>query len=143
MQTFHISDLLSVTTQRHVSINGIKVIYAILSYLTNDTVYTHQIPRAMRETEAVLKEQFPELFSDHPKMEAALAELDESLAGIADEARKQVCLNWVEDVRKSFGLPEYVMIASPMAADHHERIDPVEELEQMTGKKSIVIQGEL
>lgn len=140
MQTFHISDLLSVTTRRHVSINGIKAIYAILSYLTKDTVYTHQTPRAMRETEAALKEQFPELFPGHPKMEAALAELDESLAGIADEARKQVCLDWIAYVCESFGLPEYVMIASPMAADHHERIDPVKELEQMIGKKPIVIQ---
>lgn len=68
MKNFHVSDLLSVTTGRMVSSRHMTGIYQILNFLTGDDLYTHQIPRAMRECRPWLQSQFPELMHDAPRV---------------------------------------------------------------------------
>lgn len=63
MKLFHISDVLTVTTGRLVSARHMDGVYDILNFLTGDELYTHQLPRAMRECEAFLRIQFPDLWN--------------------------------------------------------------------------------
>lgn len=58
---FHISDVLSVITGRLLSRDGLDGIYRILNYMTGDSIYTHQIPRALRACAPALKAQYPHL----------------------------------------------------------------------------------
>lgn len=48
-KTFHIGDILSVTTSRLVSPSHIDGVYSILNWMTCDNLYTHQLPRAADE----------------------------------------------------------------------------------------------
>ena len=48
-------------------------IYDILNFLTGDNLYTHQLPRAMRECEPWLRAQLaPKLFPGHYQMDELL-----------------------------------------------------------------------
>ncbi|MEW9093923.1 MAG: hypothetical protein AB2417_02475 [Clostridiaceae bacterium] len=58
---FHISDILSITSTKMVSVNGIDGIYSILDYMTGDSLYTHQLPETIRACRPRLLEQFPQL----------------------------------------------------------------------------------
>lgn len=58
-EQFHITDMISITSGRLVSVNGIEGIYKILSHMAGTEVYTHQIPELGRQAEPVLKEAFP------------------------------------------------------------------------------------
>lgn len=60
-RTFHIGDILTVITGRLVSPRHIEGVYDILNYLTADSLFTHQLPRAGRECEPYLRERFPDL----------------------------------------------------------------------------------
>jgi len=55
MRKFHISDILTVTTGKMVSVHNVEGLYDILNYMTEDNLYTHQLPRAMEECEPYLK----------------------------------------------------------------------------------------
>lgn len=58
---FHISDVLSVTTGRLVSTRHMAGIYEILNHMTNDQLFTHQLPRASAECKPWLIRQYPQL----------------------------------------------------------------------------------
>src|SRR5215469_4293666 len=69
---FHIGDILSVTTGRLVSPRHIGGVYDILGWMTGDSLFTHQLPRAAEECAPSLREQFPDL---------AAAEVPEDFGG--------------------------------------------------------------
>lgn len=112
MKKFHISDVLSVTTGRLVSSRHMDGIYEILNFLTGDKLFTHQLPRAMRECEPWLKTQFPQLMADSPAMAQSIKGLEGMLAVTQQnkEALGKVCTEWVEDVRQKFSLPEMLTV---------------------------------
>lgn len=60
-KTFHIGDILSCTTGRLLSPTGMSGIYEILNYMTGDDLMTHQLVRAAKVVEPVLKAAFPDL----------------------------------------------------------------------------------
>lgn len=60
-RNFHITDILSITTGRLVSIRGMSGVYDILAYMTGDQVFTHQIPAARNASATALLEQHPYL----------------------------------------------------------------------------------
>lgn len=139
MKLFHISDVLSVTTGRLVSGRHMEGIYEILNFLTGDNLFTHQLPRAMRECEPWLKTQFPQLMEDSPGMKAMLAVMDNRIA-----ATKQTRVDiapvisaWVEEVRTSLKLPEFLPVYE-MGADMHTHIDPIEEAQAMVGNDRVI-----
>ena len=61
MRLFDISDVLTITTGRLVSTRHMDGVYDILNFMTGESLYTHQLPRAMRECQPVLLDQFPAL----------------------------------------------------------------------------------
>ncbi len=60
-KSFHLGDILSITTGRLVSLRHIDGVYDILNFMTGDNLFTHQLPRASRECAPELKKQFPAL----------------------------------------------------------------------------------
>ena len=61
MRKFHIGDVLSITTKKLVSLEGMAGIYQILDYMTGESNYTHELGRAGNACRPVLLEQFPQL----------------------------------------------------------------------------------
>lgn len=59
MKTFHLGDLLSITTGRLLAPGHISAIHQLLDYMTGDTLFTHQIPRAVAECAPALLAQYP------------------------------------------------------------------------------------
>lgn len=155
MKVFHISDVLTITTGRLLSNRHMEGAYDIWNFMTGDSLYTHQLPRAARECEPWLQKQFPQLFPSNPLMEGLLSGLDKGLAGIknneypestphdrfyreADGDRIEACVaRWVETVRTTIGLPEHLPVYE-LGADMHTTIDPIEELEAMVGKDKVI-----
>lgn len=141
MRLFHISDVLSVTTGLLVGSRHIDGVYEILNFLTGDSVYTHQIPRVMKECDPWLRAQFPRLFPDDSLMAELMAGLGRSLAAIRDgnsAERTLAVATWVDVVRQAFGMPELVPVYE-MGADIHTHIDPVEEARAMVGDENVVV----
>lgn len=46
---FHLGTILSITTTRLLAPNGISDVYDICDFMTQDSNYTHQLPRVSRE----------------------------------------------------------------------------------------------
>lgn len=118
---FDISDVLTVTTGRLVSTRHVEGVYDILGYMSGEALFTHQLPRVLREAKPILLAQHPQL------------------AGV--DATKVTPENVAEHVagwRAEFGdtLP-----VSPMNEDQHERIDPVSELAEKVHPSRIVVVG--
>lgn len=139
MKNFDTSDVLSVTTGRLVSSRHIDGVYEILNFLTGDNLYTHQLPRAMRECEPWLRTQFPQLMRDSPGMVTMLNCLNGMIAVDSGtlEAREKTIAEWVADVKKKFSLPDTLSVYE-MGADMHTHIDPVEEAQAMVGDKRVI-----
>jgi hypothetical protein len=140
MKLFHISDVLSVTTGRLVSTRHMDGVYDVLDFLTGDSLFTHQLPRASREYEPWLRTQFPQLMHDSPGMaerEARLAE-DIGNANHNKQEIERICNAWWEEIRQAHGLPEMLPLYE-MGADMHTHIDPIEEAEAMVGKQNVIV----
>lgn len=60
-KAFHIGDVLSISTGYLVSPSGIGGVYEILNFMTRDSLYTHQLPRAMDECRPHILRQHPQL----------------------------------------------------------------------------------
>lgn len=141
MKTFHISDVLSVTTGSLVSSRHIEGVYDILNFLTGDDLYTHQLGRAMNECGPWLRTQFPQLFPDNPLTEGLLSGLKEIVDSSPNDSREQRgkrIERWVETVRVAHKLPVQLPVYE-LGADMHTRIDPIEELEAMVGSKKVIV----
>lgn len=61
MRTFHLSDILSITTGRLVSTRHMDGVVDILSYMCGADLFTHQLPLAVRRCAPVLLQQHPQL----------------------------------------------------------------------------------
>jgi len=60
-RSFHIGDVLSITTGRLVSNRHAGGVCDILNYMTGDNLFTHQLPGAADECRPVLLKNFPQL----------------------------------------------------------------------------------
>lgn len=58
-KNFHIGDILSITTDFLVSPRGMDGIYDILNFITNDNLFTHQLPRVAKECRPFLLGKYP------------------------------------------------------------------------------------
>lgn len=128
MQTkeFHLGDVLSITTGRLVSPTLIGGVYDILNFMTGDSLFTHQLPRASGECKPYLLEQFPQL-----------KEVDAS--GVNKANYKQ----WLDEQVVKYG---ECLLVKPIPESEHEFRDAIEEAVEMMGddgnptKKVVVVQ---
>lgn len=119
-RTFHIGDILTVTTGRLVSPRHVDGIYDICNFMTADNLFTHQLPRAMDECAPSLREQFPDL---------AQIAVPEDLSGEEDVRA------WLAQQVIVFGETREV---APLAPDDHTRIHPLDELERMAPGRPVI-----
>lgn len=119
-RSFDLGDVLSITTGRPVSPRHMAGIYDILNFMTGESLFTHQLPRVIREAAPILLAQHP-----------ALAEIAEPDFKSPDEVAP-----WLAAMKARYG--ETLEIA-PMGADQHERIDPLSELAEMVHPDRIVV----
>ena len=110
---FDLGDILSVTTGRLVSPRHIDGIYDILGYMTGESLFTHQLPRASDECR-------PFLLAQHPALRGA--PVPEHFSG-----KEHVDL-WLMRMKGLFGneLP-----VAPLNPEDHTHIDPLTELTLM------------
>jgi len=116
---FHLGDVLSITSSRLISPRLILGVYDILNYMTGETLFTHQLPRASRVCRPYLLKQFPQL-------------KDVTCEGINPS-------NWRERLDalvKEFG--ETLMV-EPLPDDAYISIDPITEAEAMMGPEKVII----
>ena len=150
MQTkkpFHIGDVLSITTGRLVSPRHIDGVYDILNFMTDDNLFTHQLPRACDECKPFLLKQFPQLAS--PEMDFAVAELGEMLKTPSGKAEtNKLLLGWLSKITSGkYGLQglslcgeQHDMLeVAKVPTDAHEQIDPMSELAEKVHPDKIVV----
>lgn len=139
MKQFHISDVLSVTTPYLLSNRHMEGVYDILGFLSGESggLFTHQLPRVGREAEPWLRTQFPQLMADSPEMVPMLEKFARDVE--APEAdRGKVCVDFVEEVRVKFGLPEMIPVYE-MGEGMHTHINPLEEFRAMVGDDKVIV----
>ena len=119
-RTFHISDILTITTGRLVSSRHVDGIYDILNWMTGDSLYTHQLPRGMDECAPSLREQFPDLAAVTPP---------------GDLGGEDAVRAWVAGQVRAHGETRDV---TPLPAGGHVHMDPVTELRKMAPQAEII-----
>lgn len=82
---FHVSDLLSVTTGKLLSTTHMEGVSGVLSHLTGQSLFTHQLGKAVDVSTPYLLEQFPWLDSLNPADGADVPELMRWLGKVAAE----------------------------------------------------------
>lgn len=112
-KTFHIGDVLSITSGKLVSPSHIGGVYDICDWMSGESNMTHQLPRVSREIE-------PELHRQHPALSAV-----EVPAGIDSESKVHAFLS---TLYPQFG--EHVEVA-PLDPTDHTHIDPIAEIKTM------------
>lgn len=116
-RNFHLGDILSVTTGRFLCPAGVDGLYDLLGFMTGETLFTHQLPRASRQCEQPLKDQLP------------------ALAGIVvpdDLDGKEAYEAWLADQVQTFG--EYHPV-TPLPEADVRRVNPVAELAEMMNRQ--------
>jgi hypothetical protein len=116
-KTFHLGDVLSITTGRLVSPRHMEGVYDILDWMTGDSLMTHQLPRAVDECQGPLLAQ-------HPDLAAIEVPDDFGEGGHAEQAVS----NWLAELAAAYGETREV---TPLAEGEHARIDPIAELRTM------------
>lgn len=118
-RAFHIGDILSITGDKLVSPRLIEGVYDILTFMTGDTLFTHQLPRAMRECRPYLLQQHPQL-----------ATVDES--SVTSENWR----TWLDEQIVKLG---ETLLVEPLPPDAHEFIDPLSELAEKVHPDNIIV----
>ena len=111
-KTFHVSDILSVTTGRLVSIHHMDGVYDVLNFMTGQSLMTHALPRAKKEIAPVILEQHP-----------ALATVDASFC--TPENHREWLSATIRVLSEQHGIGEEVeLTATP---DRYEVMHPLDE----------------
>lgn len=112
-RSFHLGDVLSVTTGFLVSPRHMDAIHDLLDFMTGDELFTHQLPRACEECS-------PALLAQHPDL------ADVAVPETFDGAEHVWA--WLAEQVERFGEHRDV---TPLAAGEHTSINPLAELAMM------------
>jgi hypothetical protein len=118
-RTFPLGTVLSITTGRLFAPNGMEGVYGILNWLTQDSLYTHQLPRVSEECKPWILKQHPQLVG-----------VDD--AGVTTDNWRA----WLTDQVLRFG--ETVELEQ-MPAGEHYYIDPLSELAEKVHPSRIAV----
>lgn len=129
MKQFHLGDILSITTDRLVSNRHMDGIYDILSYMTDDNLFTHQLPRASDECKPALLEQHPQL------ADVGVSELDKIPDWQTRSGRAAMVGEWLAPLVVQFG--EYLDVEMLLPGEHM-KINPVAEAEALAGPHKVI-----
>lgn len=120
---FHIGDVLTITTDIMVSPEGIGGVYQILDWMTGDQLFTHQLPRARKLCEPILKSLYPDI-----------AEVKiPNTSDVPESLIQEFWMDWLSKQVEKFG----EKIAVPKLITYTP-IDPLEELIAMKPNAEII-----
>jgi hypothetical protein len=119
LKTFHLGDVLSITTGTLLSPRGIEGVYDILNWMTDDNLYTHQLPRVMDECTPYLLEQHPQL-------------RDIDAGGVSRD-------NFREFLQQQIARFGETLEVRKLPAGVHYEIDPLSELAEKVHPSKIII----
>lgn len=116
---FDLADILSVTTELLLSHRHVDGLYDLMGFMTGESLFTHQLPRACEPCSNELLKQMPWLAELRPPRDVSKADLFGWLTRMEQEhgMRHQVigrCVGW-------------------------ERRDPIAELDQIAGPRPVVV----
>ena len=116
---FDLGDVLSITTDRLVSPRHMDGIYDIINWMTGDSLFTHQLPRAADACKEPLLAQHPEL----------------RRVVVPDEFDgEEAVLAWLETTKANYGPTRYV---EPI--ENWDSQNPIEELCDMVGADKVYV----
>lgn len=123
-KTFSLAQILTMTTGRLLC--DMDGVYKILNFLTQDDIFTHAIPRAMRTCKPYLKELLPQF--DTPEFQLAVGELIECLGSPAAKGHARPLIDgWLLKQIEVYG---NAFELEPMPSEKWLHIDPMEELQE-------------
>lgn len=118
MREFDLSDVLSATTGRLLSLRHMEGIYDVLNYMTGDNLMTHQLPRAMDQVK-------PEILRQHPDLDGV-----DPPQGL----NQFTLLEWLDAAKAEHGATRTLV---PL--EDYEWQNPIEELADMVGPERIYV----
>lgn len=127
---FHLGAILSVTHDRLVALRHIEEIYEICNFLTQDNLFTHQLPRVHKECKAHLLALHPQL-SDLP----LVTDEDIHAMKLVNGKPAQWWKPWLDAQVSRFG--EYLEV-TPIPKGIHEYKDPIQEAIDMVGADRVI-----
>lgn len=116
-RAFDLGDVLTVTTGRLLSPRHVDGLYDILNFLTGDSLYTHQLPRACDQCT-------PEILRQHPDLGAI--EVPADLSTEAD------VITWLDATKLTYGTERTL---TPLT--EYQGQDPIDELADKVGAERI------
>jgi len=119
-KNFHIGDVLSITTGLLVSPRRMDGIYDILNWMTGESLFTHQLPRVMKEAQ-------PVLLKFHPQLADVVTPEFKSPDDVGA---------WVATQINAFG---ETLPVPKMSDDEHESIDPMSEAAEKFHPDKIIV----
>jgi hypothetical protein len=119
-RTFHLGDILTITTGLLVAPGHMSAVHELLDFMTGDTLFTHQLPRAADECKPALMAQHPDL---------AAVQVPDEFDG------KEHVDRWLAEQVRRFG--EYRAV-TPLAPEEHTRINPLAEMRMHFPDKPII-----
>ena len=120
IRSFHIGDILTITTDRVMSKRHMEGVYDILNYMTDDNLFTHQLPRAREECSSALREQLPDI--------GALE--------VPDFEGEEQLWSWLGKIAVEYGETHPVL---PLHPEDHTMIGPIDELRMMGHGDKLVV----
>ncbi len=132
---FDLGDILTIIDGRLISPRHMAGVYDILNFMTGEDVFTHQIPRLMREAKPILLRAHPQL--DSPEINFAFGELTLMLETPTGKNEPvNLVAGWLSKLKATFG---ETLPVPKMDAFEHERIDPLSELVEHVHPDRIII----
>ena len=116
---FPIHAVLSTVTGR--LMGDIGGVYEVLSWMTGESVFTHQLPRISREAQ-------PVIVAAHPSLQQAIDE--------AEQVNRDNSLEWLATWTQRYG---ETLAVPKFNHTQHERIDPMSELAEKVPPDRIVV----
>jgi hypothetical protein len=138
-KSFHIGDVLSLTTGRLIALKHMDALYDLLEFMTGERPNTITIPRFSDECVPHLLAQFPEL--DSPQVQFAVAELCEMLK--TPTGRKdthKLMLGWFSKLtcgKYGIKVSETLQVKKLPRGVHKVR-DELEEITEIVGPGKII-----
>lgn len=111
--------VLTVVTDRMLC--EIGPIYEMLGWMTGESLYTHQLPRVMREAQ-------PVLLGMHPALTDAVKEAE----SVSPETYAEWLRRWIDRYGPEIAVPK-------LTSGEHERIDPLSELAEKVHPDKIAV----
>lgn len=126
-RAFDLGDILTITTGSLVSPRHIGGVYDLLGFMTGDTLFTHQLPRAAEACRGPLLEQLP-LLAEVVAPEWRFAAED------GPDVASAIVFGWLDEQKAIYGAE---LPVAPLTSWHH--VNPIQELAELTERPDRII----